>query len=613
MANSISRRETLLLLALGTTITACGSASGETEGFLLGHGSGEAATITNTVVKPSDMRVGDIFQLTFNGSDGADMSLDGAPTDARFVLAVMNLETSGAASQVAISSNVALAGAANLARAARVARADDASDNDANDESTTDVAANDAVSERSPHDPSRVDGAARTAESASAEHTDGDWDIDWSVQEAFEQNLRNLESRDAANAAAMVRGAEFSHSKAALGRESLEDASASTSAAYSMGSTEAFRVLGGLSAGTQYADVRGTVRCIAEHVVMYVDASLPKNYADFTDADLQAECARFDRQLTQEYRLFGEPSDINGDGRVAVLFTPQVNRIGAAGGGIVTGFFFASDLLPRSSSNPLSNEREIVYVLVPDARGVYGTPIGRDIALSNLIPAVLPHEVQHAISYNQHVFVNGGAPEQDWLNEGMSHLAEDVLGQGNENPSRYELYLQRTGQYAIVAPGAPGLIARGGIFLFLRYLYEQASAPEKFLWNIEHSSSVGVANLEQAYASNDPSFNQFAEFFLRFAITIGVNDLGITNDPRYSFEKREWGSGVYRGVCTECDANDNRGTVLEGVALGNYFSVKTLTMAPATAQYYEVGHGAKAVHLWARDATVFGAVLIRVQ
>ena len=42
------------------------------------------------------------------------------------------------------------------------------------------------------------------------------------------------------------------------------------------------------------------------------------------------------------------------------------------------------------------------------------------------VPATFLHELQHLISYSQHVVVHGGTPEYGWLDEGMSIVAEEL-------------------------------------------------------------------------------------------------------------------------------------------------------------------------------------------
>ncbi|MBI4237365.1 MAG: hypothetical protein HY696_02955 [Deltaproteobacteria bacterium] len=537
-------------------LTGCGgtSESGARAGISVGNG--EPATVTNTVANPAAMQPGDLYQLTFKGGASAAIDLSGASDDAEYALAVMNLGVRGAAAQVQLVGN----------------------------ESAIPVAAKGTAADLNASIP---DVAAEVE--------------DWDLQGVFDAQLRLWET--------------------AMEREPLDDSpallskAAGTRSDYVVGDERAFRVISNLNSVSQYAEPTGEVRCVGDNVVFFVDTAVSRRSAALTDADIETLCRRFDRQLEKEVGLFGAPSDINDDGKVSVFLTPQVNRLGASGGGIITGFFFANDLLARAERNPVSNEQEIIYLLVPDPDGDYGVPIGRDLALQNLIPAVLVHELQHAINYNQHVLAGEGAPEESWLNEGLSHLAEDLLGMGMENPSRYALYLERTAGNPIVTPTSPGLVARGGIFLFLRYLYEQVGNRQEFVWELLHGSESGVANLEAAVGSTNDGFDQFAEFMMRWSATLALNDTGLTKDARYQYAERAWDAeqGLFSGVCTICAAEDFRGTELAGVQPLLYTGHSTAQLAPAAVQYYVVTGAQQRVTLWAGGSGEFGAVLIRTK
>lgn len=41
--------------------------------------------------------------------------------------------------------------------------------------------------------------------------------------------------------------------------------------------------------------------------------------------------------------------------------------------------------------------------------------------------SLLVHEFQHLINFHQHILVRGGTSEATWLDEGLSHVAEDLV------------------------------------------------------------------------------------------------------------------------------------------------------------------------------------------
>lgn len=355
--------------------------------------------------------------------------------------------------------------------------------------------------------------------------------------------------------------------------------------AMSVGDVDTFRVLSNLSSMNSYVEVRGSVRCVQDSVVFYVDDTV----RSLDDSDISTLCTEFNRVAAEEQSMLGNISDVNGDGKLQVLFTSQVNKLGALGGGVVTGYFYAGDLYPQSDQNPVSNHREIIYVMVPDDAGQYGYAITKDFAMQNLIPAVLPHELQHAINYNQHVLVRGGQAEDNWLNEGLSHLSEDLMGHNRENPSRYSLYLASPSTYGFITQSSPNLMERGAAYLFLRFLYEQAPDKAAFMKAIEQTSLHGVANIEAAFAG-PTDMQTFKEFMSRWVVALAMTDRGISQDSRFIYEPRtrDSATGEWDGVLIDGDANDGRGTVLTGVNLNPYTGNNSFSVDGSTAKFYNV-------------------------
>ncbi len=123
---------------------------------------------------------------------------------------------------------------------------------------------------------------------------------------------------------------------------------------------------------------------------------------------------------------FGSPPDVDGDGRVHMVLTPVVNRLTPANqcslSGFVAGFFSAHDLYPQA---PNAAGSDVVYGHVPDPGGQWGCPHTLYYWGRNL-PLAFVHELQHLISFNEKVLLRRGREESVWLNEGLSHLAEEL-------------------------------------------------------------------------------------------------------------------------------------------------------------------------------------------
>jgi IPT/TIG domain-containing protein len=198
-----------------------------------------------------------------------------------------------------------------------------------------------------------------------------------------------------------------------------------------LGTTRSFQVLSNLD-GTAFKGVTAALRYAGDHILIYVDRDMPAG--GFTDAELEPFGDLFDQTFYElDARTFGAESDIDRNGRVIVLMTPVVNAITPASQcaslGFVTGFFFGLDLLPERRS---SNKGEVFYSLVPDQSGSRSCQHSKAQVLQNA-PTTFVHELQHMISFNQHVLVRAGSDEAVWLNEGLSHVAEELASKYYED------------------------------------------------------------------------------------------------------------------------------------------------------------------------------------
>jgi len=328
-----------------------------------------------------------------------------------------------------------------------------------------------------------------------------------------------------------------------------------------IGSEDEFYVLSSFSDLSESVTVEATLRYQDEFFNFYLDNDVSEI---LSDAQIEVLCENFSDVIDDMHDVFGEESDVNSDGRFDVLATPIVNGLSGSSASITTGYWFARDLYNVEDSN----QREIFYMAVPDPSGEYGARISVDFALSNIMRGVLPHEFQHMINYNQRVNVEGVSSEAAWLNEALSHLAEDIyerdddgymVATGVENPARVRVYLNSVADTCFVC--GTSLAQRGGSYLFLRYLYEQAHQGElefsedhiDFVDNLLHSDQTGVDNIANAVFghAND---GDFQELLGQFALAIYFSQSGLTDDPVYNFD----------GIDLRGFQRDNRNTILQG-------------------------------------------------
>lgn len=233
-----------------------------------------------------------------------------------------------------------------------------------------------------------------------------------------------------------------------------------------------------LDVDQRFQKVSAVVRVISRRAVLYVDERAANA---FTGADLQRFGEIFDDPVfPTTVAAFGAPSDVDGNQRVLVLFTPAINQLTPRGeSSFIAGYFYGCDLLSRSRCSG-SNGAEIFYSMVPDPGGQWGEPRST-AAVMGAVPPVLAHEFQHMIHFAQ----RGMSADRLWLAEALAHTAEELTGDvfaargdagtaalfRTANHLRAQRYLTWPGGTSLLEDAAPGsLELRGGAWLFLRYL-----------------------------------------------------------------------------------------------------------------------------------------------
>lgn len=190
------------------------------------------------------------------------------------------------------------------------------------------------------------------------------------------------------------------------------------------GDTLSFRFTCG-SSSTARRDIAGIVLAIGEKGIIVEDTSVSER---FTGAEAAAIASNFDDVIyATDTTYFGAPGDIDGNGRVILLFTAAVNELADAnpGGyddGIVAGFFCPTDLGFSGG-----NDAEMFYLVAPDPEGVFTDAADEGLDKTEVLRFVngtVAHEFQHLINAQ----TGSGGAFDVWLNEGLSHLAEEVVG-----------------------------------------------------------------------------------------------------------------------------------------------------------------------------------------
>ena len=278
----------------------------------------------------------------------------------------------------------------------------------------------------------------------------------------------------------------------------------------------------------------GRVTAVTDHAVLIEDV---RNPVALSAEDIDRIAEEYDR-LVHPVAVdnFGEPTDIDGNGRVIIFMTAAVNEVASrAGGGITVGFTFAPDLLPRTwpdgqAGCAASNEGEIFYLIAPDPAATLGVRVP-EAAVRRLSSAIIVHELQHMINAGRRLYLVPDAREFEelWLNEGLSHIAEELvfyaatglqpgrdLGWSvirhseatldayerfvRDNMSIYATYLGSPDEESLMGKSErdDDFTTRGAAWAFLRYLADQTPTEDAALFRaLVNSPVAGVQNLRR--------------------------------------------------------------------------------------------------------------------
>jgi hypothetical protein len=394
------------------------------------------------------------------------------------------------------------------------------------------------------------------------------------ARETLERTLRAAERRlaregiadEAESLARLARAARTAADPAPLAGRPVPEPPA-------VGTERTFRVLSRVD-GTAFASSTARLRFVGSNVLIYEDRATP---VALDSVAVRRFGALLDGTLHPlDVELFGAESDVDGNGRVIVLLTPIVNALTTAAQcgaeGFVRGFFNGADLGTRSQN---SNRAEILYVMVPDPNGTRSCahPVSEVV---RQLPSTFLHEFQHMISYNQKVLVRRTSDESTWLNEGLSHMAEEMGGrlferrypapQGRGLPTQllpdsaipfYRgdidnalLYLGAPAQHSVSAfDGLGSLEERGASWLFLRWLMAQKG--EAILGRLVQSPRTGRRNVEEV--AGEP----FAALFGDFVIALAADSLNGVSRARIPARYR-FGDRALRRLLTQGLNRDSR-------------------------------------------------------
>jgi hypothetical protein len=304
------------------------------------------------------------------------------------------------------------------------------------------------------------------------------------------------------------------------------------------------------------------VEAVSQRAIIAADTLNPAN--GFTRADYEGFAAEFDRDVWPVVTSnFGTPSDVDGNQRVIVFFTRAVNDLTTPGSGsYVGGFYHPRDLFPRTGTSACagSNVAEVLYQLVPDparAQANNENFLLRDQVHRRTL-AVIAHELQHLVNASIRMLTLNAPMETVWLNEALSHIAEELLfyqqsGLGPEqnitlqtlrasqqtltavnrhqisNLGRFIGFLESPSQLNL--SDGNDIVTRGGSWAWLRYSADRAATPaqQREIWrNLVSSQLTGINNVAQVF--NMSPFDWFQDW----TVAVFLDDTALAPEPRFT-------------------------------------------------------------------------------
>jgi hypothetical protein len=352
------------------------------------------------------------------------------------------------------------------------------------------------------------------------------------------------------------------------------------------------------------------VEALTQRAIVVADTSNPAG--GFTREEFRHFGMTFDTLVWNVVtENFGLPTDVDGNDRVIVFFTRAVNEMTPPGqaGSYVGGFYYGRDLSPRTGTGACagSNMAEIFYQLVPDPDGAAGNVRTKDFVAQRTV-GVIAHEFQHLINHGRRRVMNRWPPEEIWLNEGLSHIAEELvfyrasrfgprgnldramaltepvrtqyIGFQNANVGRLMEYLRAPHSASPAAPN-DSLATRGATWSFLRYAADRKATPEAqqaFWYALVNSSSSGIGNLNRVIEASP------LDWMHDWAVSTYADDAGFPADARHL--QPSWN---FRSIMPAYSNNNNRYPLRTIPLKDGVESQEQLTLAGGGTAYFRFG------------------------
>ena len=215
---------------------------------------------------------------------------------------------------------------------------------------------------------------------------------------------------------------------------------------------------------TNFIEITTTVRNVGTRAVWLEDDGNPTG--GFTAADFTTLSNQWDTQIyPNDVDYFGLPSDVDGNSRIVIVVTKEVNKFE------ILGFATTADLRPRTQC-PSSDVGEVFYSRAPDPNGTVSDAYTRETALQDA-PILLAHEFSHILQFAGREAIGPNTPIPTiWELEGQATFAEEVFGHlatGRQPGQNYGFSVAFTGALQQAEPSDVPWYAGGFIDLVLYY------------------------------------------------------------------------------------------------------------------------------------------------
>ena len=303
------------------------------------------------------------------------------------------------------------------------------------------------------------------------------------------------------------------------------------------------------------------VAAVSDHAIILHDQTNPAG--GFTDDEYAHFATLFDTLINPlDTATFGNPTDLDKNGRVIILFTRAVNELTPKGSDTYTsGRTMSRDLFPTTSDGvhagcDASNVGEIFYMLAPDPNNqVNGDSVFHKDFVAEQTPATIAHEFQHMINISRRMYLLPNQTtatwiDEVWLHEGLSHMAEELLFHKmtglptrsniglpdiiNSPPTldafndvmlgdffNYDAFANSSTQSSPFQQN-DDVTTRGGTWAFLRYVVDQlGSSDGDLFYRLVNTNLTGLTNLttQLGFTSVD-----LQTWLRRFAVSVYADD-----------------------------------------------------------------------------------------